>query len=99
MLNQQTIIGIAEYVPIAAKKSAAYWSFVLSCTMRRIKKPVSETAVGRSTNTKRCRKWSDANAVIIASAKAQAHGGTESSWVRTAPCPRPWMMLGAKYAG
>ena len=96
VLNQQTIIGIAEYVPIAARKSAAYWSFVLSWTMSKIRKPVMETAVGRSTKTKRCRKWSDANAVSMASAKAQAQGGTESSCVRIWPYPRLWMIVGAK---
>ena len=42
VLNQHTMIGIAEYVPIAARKSAAYCRWVLSCTTRRMMKPVNK---------------------------------------------------------
>ena len=98
VLNQHTIIGMAEYVPIAARKSAPYCRCRLSCTTRRMTKPASETAVVASTNTYRIRSQSDAVAESIASANAHAHGGTESSCVRIWPYPRLWMIVGAKYA-
>ena len=96
VLNQHTIIGMAEYVPIAARKSAPYCRCRLSCTTRRMTKPASETAVVASTNTYRIRSQSDAVAESIASANAHAHGGTDSSWVRIWPYPRLWMIVGAK---
>ena len=98
VLNQQTMIGMAEYVPIAARKSAAYWRCLLSCTTRRMMKPVSETAMVPTMNAKRIRSQSDAVAVSIASANAHAQGGTESSCVRIAPYPSDRMIVGAKYA-
>ena len=98
VLNQHTMIGMAEYVPIAARKSAAYCRCVLSCTTRRMMKPVNDTAIVARMKTKRIRSQSESVAVIIARANAHAQGGTESNCVRIAPLRRPWMIEGAKYA-
>ena len=90
------MIGMAEYVPIAARKSAAYCRCLLSCTTRRMMKPVRETAVVARMKTKRIRSQSENVALSIASANAQAQGGTENRCVRIAPYPRDWMIAGAK---
>ena len=80
--NQQTMIGIAEYVPDAARKSAAYCRCLLSCTATRMMNPVREIAMVGKMNMKRLRKRSDSVALVMASAKAHAHGGTDNSCVR-----------------
>ena len=85
VLNQQTMIGMAEYVPIAERKSAAYCRCLLSCTTSSMMKPVRETAMVATTKTKRIRSQSEKVAVSIASANAHAQGGTENSCVRIAP--------------
>ena len=40
MLNQQTMIGIAVYVPMVTRKSAPYCRLVLSWTEKRMPNPV-----------------------------------------------------------
>jgi hypothetical protein len=57
-----------------------------------------QTSAGNTLNSQRCRVRSLANAMIIASANAHAHGGTLRNCVSMAPKPSALMIDGAKYA-
>ena len=87
VVNQHTMIGIAEYVPIVARKSAPYCRWTLSCTTSRMMKPVRAMAIVGRMKTKRLRNRSEKVAVIIAIANAHAQGRTDSScvWIALKP--------------
>ena len=88
MPNQHKTIGIAVYVPIAARKRAPYCKLVLSCTTKRMAKPEIDTQTEIIINRKRCARWSEMAATIMPTTKAQAYGGTDRSCVWMLLCPR-----------
>ena len=61
-----------------------------------MEKPAREMADGMSVKMNRWPMRSEIIAKVIARPKAQAHGGTDNSCVRTLECPKDCMMAGAK---
>lgn len=87
MPNQHNASGIAVYVPVAAKNSAAYWVFVLLCTLNKIAKPMIPIAVPSIVKAKRCCRRSEMAEMVMLNTNAQAYGGIERSCVVIAEWP------------
>lgn len=81
MLNQHTMTGIAVYAPIATRKSAAYCTWRLSCTLMSIAKPEIHTQIGNIVKKKRCFTLSEKYAINMLNPNAAAQGGTLCSCV------------------
>lgn len=72
MPNQQIANGIAVYVPVAAKKSAAYSVFVLLCTAYKMTKPVKPMKDPSNVNRNLWRRRSETADTVIPKTNAQA---------------------------
>lgn len=77
------------YKPVVAMYSAAYCSFVWSCTVNKIINPTRESAIELIQNPKRCWYRSESDAIVMLNIKAHIHGGMDRSRVCAVSKPRP----------
>ena len=59
MLNQQTTMGMAPYVPMHARNKAAYCRSRLLWTLMRMPYPTNEMSIESSVNRYRCLNMSE----------------------------------------